>query len=130
MFVYYNANPINNLVIDCTVRAISAVTGKSWDETYIGLVVKGYEMKDMPNSNRVWHEYLKDLNYSRSIIPDTCPNCYTVADFCVDHPRGIYLLATGDHVIAVIDGSYYDTWDSGNCVPIYYWTEREEKNHA
>lgn len=53
MFVYYNANPKNNLVIDCTVRAISTVTGKSWEDTYIGLAVKGYEMKDMPNSNRV-----------------------------------------------------------------------------
>lgn len=36
-FKNYNPNPQNNLVIDCTVRAISKATGQSWDETYIGL---------------------------------------------------------------------------------------------
>ena len=25
------------------------------------------------------------------------------------------------HVVAVIDGNYYDTWDSGDKIPIYYW---------
>jgi len=33
----------------------------------------------------------------------------------------IGILATGTHVIAVGDGNYYDTWDSGQEVPIYYW---------
>ena len=55
------------------------------------------------------------------IIPNTCPDCYTIADFCNDHPYGTYILATGTHVVAVIDGDYYDTWDSGNEIPIFYW---------
>jgi hypothetical protein len=31
------------------------------------------------------------------------------------------MLATGTHVVAVIDGNYYDTWDSGDEVPIALW---------
>lgn len=122
-FKYFNPNPQNNLVIDCTVRAISKVTGRTWDSTYIGLVVKGYEIKDMPNSNSVWSKYLKQLGFVREIIPNTCPDCYTVKAFCEDHPRGTFLLATGNHVVAVVNGDYYDTWDSGDEVPVYYWTK-------
>ena len=34
MWEYYNANPLGRKVNDCTVRAISLATEKSWDETY------------------------------------------------------------------------------------------------
>ena len=80
-------------------------------------------MFDMPSSNAVWSEYLKRCGYKRYVIPDTCPDCYTVKDFCRDNPRGKFLLATGSHVVAVKDGDYFDAWDSGNEVPIYYWSK-------
>ena len=59
----------------------------------------------------------------RYLIPNSCPDCYTVRDFCFDNPRGAFLLATGSHVVTVIDGDYYDTWNSGSEVPIYFWTK-------
>ena len=48
-------------------------------------------------------------------------DCYTVKRFCADNPELTGILATGTHVIAVANGNYYDTWDSGEEVPIYYW---------
>lgn len=122
-FKNYNPNPYNNLVIDCTVRAISKATGQSWDETYIGLAVEGYVIKDMSNSNRVWGSYVKRLGFKKFSLPNTCPDCYTVKQFCVDNPRGTFLLATGNHVVTVVDGDYYDTWDSGDEIPVYFWTK-------
>jgi hypothetical protein len=84
-------------------------------------------MYDMPTSNSVFGAYLRKLAYKRHIIPDTCPDCYTVKDFCKDHPNGTYLLALDKHVVAVDSGCYFDTWDSGNETPIYYFERTEEK---
>lgn len=92
-----------------------------WDSVYSDITDIGYEMKDMPSANRVWGEYLKRLGFKRYVIPDTCPGCYTVKDFCEDYPYGKYIVATGEHVIAVVNGNYYDSWDSGNETPIYYY---------
>lgn len=120
-FVYYNPNPQNKLVGDCVIRAIAKLTDKSWEDTYMNIALQGYMMKDMPSSNHVWGTYLHDNGFVQRVLPDTCPDCYTVYDFCVDHPKGTYLLAIGSHVVAVQDGNYFDTWDSGDELPIYYW---------
>jgi len=64
---------------------------------------------------------LKHRNYIRTQIPNTCPDCYTVKDFCTDNPQGRYIVATQSHVVAIIDGDYYDTWDSGTEPIIYFW---------
>lgn len=125
MYRFYNPNPAGQYADDCVPRAIALLTGTDWDSTYIRLCLQGFMMRNMPSSNRVWGEYLKEMGFKRYIIPNTCPDCYTVSDFCIDHPEGEYILATGTHVVGVINGDYYDTWDSGNEVPIYYW-KREE----
>jgi len=85
------------------------------------VTLQGYMMKDMPSSNHVWGTYLRENGFIQHIIPDSCPDCYTVQDFCNEHPVGKYLLAIGSHVVAVQDGNYFDTWDSGDELPIYYW---------
>lgn len=124
MFVYTNPNPNKKLVGDCVIRAVSIVLDQTWLETYDGIAAVGRELRDMPSSNAVWDAYLRDKGYVKNIIPDTCPECYRVADFCWDHPSGDYLLATGTHVIAILNGDYYDTWDSGDEVPIYFYERR------
>lgn len=124
-WIYSNPNPLTNLVGDCVVRALSIVLDMDWDKTYLYLSTKAYEMKDMPSSNEVWSSFLKSQGFKRYVIPNDCPDCYTVQDFCRDHPVGTYILATGVHVIACIDGCYYDTWDSGREVPLYYFKKED-----
>lgn len=121
MYVEFNPNPASKRVGDCVVRALSLVTGESWKDTYFSLVMLGLEMSDMPSANHVWGAYLKDRGFVREAIPNMCPDCYTVREFCMDHPQGIFVLATGSHVVAVLNGKYYDSWDSGSEIPIYYW---------
>ena len=124
MYSELNINPLRKNTGDCVVRAIGTVTDRDWDDVYLDLVVKGFQMKEMPSLNSVWGSYLKDLGFKRYIIPDTCDiECYTVEDFSRDHPTGRYILGTGTHVIAVIDGVYYDTWPSGEEIPIYYFAK-------
>ena len=128
MFIQANPNPEKRLVGDCVIRAIAILLDKSWEEIYEDICVLGRQMYDMPPSNDVWSEYLYQKGYTRRIIPDTCPACYTVRRFCMDNRFGEYLLATGTHVVTVIDGNYYDTWDSGDEVPIYYFKRRKLDN--
>lgn len=127
MYRYYNPNPLGKQVGDCVIRGISRITNQSWEDTYIGIVLQGYKLKNMPSANEVWENYLSERNFKRIMLPDTCPMCYTVEDFCIDYPEGIYLLTTGSHVVAVEDGNYYDAWDSGNEVPVYYWKYERSK---
>ena len=122
---YYCPNPHphykDSITGDCVVRAISKVLEQTWNDTYWDLCDEGFLMGDWGNSNVVWDMYLRDCGFIRKVIPDTCPICYTIRDFCRDHPIGRFVLATGKHVIAVVDGDYYDTWDSGDEVPLYYY---------
>lgn len=127
MFCFYNANPTAARVGDCTVRAISKATGQSWEETFINMCLKGLILHDMPSANHVWGSYLEDLGFKRKIIPDTCPHCYTVRRFAEENPEGAFVLAISGHVVAVINGNYFDTWDSGDEVPLYYWEKEKDQ---
>lgn len=74
----------------------------------------------MPSSNHVWLNLLSKLGFKRHIIPDSCPFCYTIDQFCVDHQKGIFVVGTESHVVAVKNGYFYDSWNSGNEIPIFY----------
>ena len=122
---FYNANPSKKLVGDCVIRAISKASGLSWKTVHMLTAIESSEENDIQNSNSVCGAVLRDLGFRKYTIPNTCPDCYTIRDFCYDHPYGTYVLATGSHVVAVEDGDYYDSWDSGDEVPIVYWRKED-----
>ena len=120
-FIYTNPNPKKKHTGDCSVRAVSIALGIDWDHAYDLLYKYGKSMKDMENATVVINKLLTNNGFVRKSIPDTCPSCYTIWDFCEDHPAGTYVLSTGSHVVTVINGNYYDTWDSGDEVPLISW---------
>jgi len=75
----------------------------------------------MPSSNSVWGAVLRQNGFTRTALPPTCPDCYTARDFAEDHPYGTYVLGFGNHVATVVNGQLYDSWDSSNEIPQYYW---------
>lgn len=124
MWKQYNPNPRGNQHAgDCVIRAITKALETDWDRVYSELSVYGYSLGDWGNSNFVWDAYLRKNGFKRHILPNTCPYCYTIADFARDYPIGTYILGTGKHAVTVVDGNYYDSWESGNEIPIYYYTK-------
>lgn len=121
MWIRVNANPEQKDVGDCVIRAIAIATGNDWETVYDALYRYGRFSHDLPNSNEVWGRLLYDMGFDPFILPDVCPECVTVKAFANRFPRGTYIIGTGSHAVCVIDGNYYDTWDSGNVVPAYFF---------
>ena len=109
MFRYYNANPRGRNVNDCTVRAISLATGRSWDETFAELSDFAQSQAIMPDEVLYIDEYL-ERRYEKVC---GCRQFYpiTVGDFVKENPYGIFLITMAGHITCAIDGCIYDTFD-------------------
>jgi len=125
MWAEFNPNPAARNVGDCAVRAVAKALSIDWETAYAKIALAGFLMCDMPSSDSVWGAVLRQNGFYREAVPNTCPDCYTAEDFCQDHPKGTYVLGFGGHVATVEDGILYDSWDSSNEIPIYYWRKDE-----
>lgn len=124
MWIKYNANPVANRVEDCAIRAVAVALDISWDDAFDLIAHSAKAMGAVMHQNAAFGAVLRQHGFVRKIIPNTCPDCYTIKDFCRDHPHGVYVVGTDSHVVAVINGGkYVDTWDSGDEIPIYYWED-------
>lgn len=80
-------------------------------------------MGDMPSANYVIGSILRQNGFKRKSIPDECPECFTVKDFCESFQNGVYVVFSQDHVATVKDGILYDSWDSSKKIPQFYWSK-------
>jgi len=121
----FNNNPIQRRVGDCAVRAVSVALGVDWETAFALIAANGFQMGDVMASDAVWGSVLRQHGFKRAVIENTCPDCYTAEDFARDHPRGVYVLGFGGHVATLRDGQLYDSWDSSNEIPVYYWYKED-----
>jgi len=121
----YNPNPAGRNVGDCAIRAVAKALDLDWEMAYVLISMAGYQMNDMPSSNSVWGAVLRKNGFYRHVLPSTCPDCYTVEDFADEHPHGVYVVGTGNHVVTIVDGTVFDSWDSRREIVSYFWSENE-----
>lgn len=126
MWIKYNPNPAGRSVGDCSVRAIAKALGLDWETAYALIASNGFLMGDMPSSDGVWGSVLRQNGFKRYAVSSDCPYCYTATDFCREHPSGVYVLGFGGHVATVENGDLFDSWDSSNEIPQFYWTKENE----
>ena len=122
----WNPSPAGRNVGDCAVRAVAKALGVDWETAYVMITMAGYQMNDMPSSNAVWGAVLRKRGFYRHTVPNECPDCYTIGQFADDHPDGVFVVGTGNHVVTVVDGVIWDSWDSRSEIPVYYWSEEDE----
>ena len=121
MWVKINPNPGHKEVPDCVVRAISIALNMRWIDVYDDLCALGRTEFNMPSADSVWGKYLYRMGFEPFLLPISCPKCITVRQFANIFSRGVFIIGTGSHAVAVIDGDYYDSWDSGNEIPSFFW---------
>lgn len=121
MYQYYNPNPHKKNVGDCIIRALTKIFDRTWDDIGLEYYIFAFNEKDVPSSNIVLKKFLKQYGYKKKLLPNECPDCYTVENFSENFGLGKYIVGTGSHIIAIVDGVVYDTWDSRNENIIYYF---------
>ena len=123
-YVRYLNNPSRKIVDDSAVRAISLAIGEDWQKTYIGLAIQGFFLHDMPSSSAVYSSFLTENGFKCYTFKEYHED-YTVDDFILNHPKGIYVLSCDGYLVTVINGTYYDYQESGCKVPQFYWKKGE-----
>lgn len=121
MWINCNPNPKRKHVPDCVIRALVIALNKSWYDVHDELCALSREECSVTCDDNVWGKYLYRMGFAPFLLPETCPSCITIKRFCIMYPRGIYIIGTGIHAVAVIDGDYYDSWDSGDEIPSFFW---------
>ena len=125
MWIEYNPNPSGRRTEDCAIRAVAKALGIDWKAAYAMITAEGYALDNMPHADSVWGNVLRKNGFQRYGVKNTCPDCYTAEQFCEDHPEGVYVLGFGKHTATVKDGDLYDSWDSSQEIPMYYWYRKE-----
>lgn len=122
-YIFCNVNPKQALRSgDCTFRAISKATGKTWEQVYTELCAIGLEIKDAPNCKPVFNEWFKRNGYKMQRKPKHPDGThYTAEEFAKEYNQGTYVLNLPAHNTCVIDGKIYDTWNCSRCDVGNYW---------
>ena len=128
-FHYHNENPKNRLTSgDCVIRAISYVSGFSWDSVYASLCDIGFRLKMMPNDKKVFEEYLKQIGFTKFASPRKLDGTkYTVKEFMENNSDAKMIISVANHLTAIDNGKIIDTWDCGyKCVGNYWMKIRRD----
>lgn len=120
-YVYYQPNKkdLKDKYGDCQIRALSKALGLSWLETYDltdpicrelqSYTIFGCELNKVKEAMaRLGFTYTGVSNKRGTKRP-------TVESFARTHKEGTFIVTVAHHVVAVVDGKYFDTWDSGRC---------------
>lgn len=120
MYVFENVNPKGKLVRDCVKRAITKVTGASYEEVSLSLNRhKKITKCEKFNDNKNWKSYVENVlcGIKLSFPAISGESRMNGKRFCEEHKKGKYILRMAGHLTCCIDGIIYDTWDcSEKCV--------------
>ena len=126
----YNPNPIGNETGDCIIRALCKITDQDWLSIYDDLCKLGRE-KYTPFTCLEIQDYIFTKYFffkKHKVIRQKGKKALNVETFCKEHPTGKYILRLAHHVIAVVDGKYYDIypcWDKKTVYTYYEYPANE-----
>lgn len=114
-YEYYNANPLKNDLADCTLRAISVATNKSWDYVYDYLSDMAQYEGTLLDDSKFIQKFL-DSNYNR--VPTYN---MTVGEVAKEYGNNVVLITMNGHITVSKYGRIYDTFDPSERMAEYVW---------
>lgn len=123
-YKYYQPNKkdIKDNYGDCVIRALTKAMEKDWLTVFEQLIPYAREKQCMPNGKPAYEEYLKDNDFVYKGISNAKGSKRpTVQEFTLHHKEGTFVLRVANHLVACVDGLFYDTWDSGQKSLYGYW---------
>lgn len=113
----YNPNPKDRNIGDCTLRAYCAAFNITWDAAFdiASAIAKEnsslieYVSKEVLTEH--FHCYVDDEYNRKKVKPK---DRIDVNTFAMTHPYGTYVLGIRKHMVTVINGEYWDSWDCGD----------------
>ena len=113
----YNPNPKERNIGDCTIRSYCAAFGLSWDKAFdiASKVAKEESSMIQYVADKVLTNAFNcvvDEKYNKKTVKGK--DRITVNEFALSHPYGTYILHVPKHQVTVINGEYWDSWDSGD----------------
>ena len=127
-YKYYQPNKLDlkDKYGDCTIRALSKVLNITWLEAFDLTIpyCREYQTPNIFNTpTMIEREIMKKLGFVYyGISNKKGTKRPTVKEFAKSHKQGRYILNVANHEVAVVDGIYFDTWDSG-FKPLYGYYE-------
>lgn len=118
--VRYNANSRNKSVGDCVKRALTVAYSMDYDEVSRELArINGGRFEEGYSRPQVYDKFL--LARGDKFIGVPPKDRITVEEFTEKNPKGVYVLEVGktpdsysSHLVAVVNGNFYDSWNSAN----------------
>lgn len=114
-YQYLNKNALGKFEEDCTVRAISCATDRSWDCVYEHLSDMAQAQGTMMNNREFIIDYL-DSQYYR--VPDVYG---TVGEVSGEFGDNIILITMNGHITCSKYGVIYDTFDPRDREAEFVW---------
>ena len=134
-YCYYQPNKkdVKDKFGDCTIRALSKALGCSWIEAF-DIMIPLCREAQVPNiffaPANIRNPLVESLGFKYAGISNKRGTKRpTVESFAKEHPHGVYICNVANHEVTVVDGKYYDTWDSGWCC-MYGYFERIDKENG
>lgn len=123
-YKYYQPNKkdLKDKYGDCVIRALTKALNMEWLQVFDEMQPISREMQVPFNCRPCYEKYMesKGLKYT-GISNKKGTKRPTVETFAKDHKAGTYILRVARHLVTVVDGIYYDTWDSGGKSLYGYW---------
>ena len=126
-YVYFQPNKkdLKDKYGDCVIRSMCKALDMEWLDVFDEMQPISREMQVPFNCRPCYEKYLEEVkgfNYT-GISNKKGTKRPTVESFARANRVGTYVLRLAHHIVTVVDGFYYDSWDSGQEVPIFYWAK-------